>query len=76
MTWLDERNNDPYGTPSSHPLWNDTMTWRQVGVWRVVEREGIVAALDERHNAWYRFDTFDAALAHARQYSTPMDPWS
>jgi hypothetical protein len=76
--WLRARNNDPYGTPRSHPFWSD-VTWFQFGTYRIVLRESAratVAMLDEKHNAWYGFPTVEEAIQHAQEYSSSIDPWA
>ncbi len=37
--WLSERNNDPYGTPSSHEFWN-SVDFEEIGPYRIFERDG------------------------------------
>lgn len=72
-SWLYERNNDPYGTDNRHAFWQ-SVTFEQVGNWRIFERDGFWFGYDNRYNSWWHFDTRDEATEHAGRGS--VDTWT
>lgn len=71
--WLRERNNDPCGTPATHPFWQG-VSWRSEGAWRLFARDGWWFGYKTTQNAWAHFSTEAEALAMARGPQT--DVWA
>lgn len=49
--WLHQRVNDPYGTSNRHPFW-ETVSFEQVGPWRIFKRDAAWYGYETRQNAW------------------------
>lgn len=73
--WLNERNNDPYGTPNGHAFWS-TVQVRAEGAWRLFERDGWTYGYDTRHNGWWHFATPQEAAEHVAGSPAGIDMWA
>lgn len=63
--WLRERNNDPYGTPNTHPFWDTLPIIELVGAWKLFKRDGWWFGYKTTQNAWAHFATEAEAREHA-----------
>jgi hypothetical protein len=64
--WLDERMNDPDGTPDDHEFWT-TVAWERSGDDKVFGRGGVAYAYDTATGAWYGFHSMKDAYEHGRE---------
>lgn len=84
--WLQERVNDPYGTPNKvydeasgeyvdNPFWVEN-PYEDINDFRVIERDGKGYVMHRRQNYWMNFNSRDEAVAHARGADGSLDMWA
>lgn len=73
--WLNERNNDGYGTPNNHEFWS-TVDFEDVNGWRIFNKDGLWYGYKLSQNAWSNGATDKADIVAMADPSRQIDVWA
>ena len=73
--WLNERNNDGYGTPKNHEFWN-TVDFEDVNGWRIFNKDGLWYGYKLSQNAWSNGATDKADIVAMADPGRQVDVWA
>lgn len=73
--WLNERNNDGYGTPKNHEFWN-TVDFEDVNGWRIFNKDGLWYGYKLSQNAWSNGATDKSDILSMADPGRQVDVWA